>query len=181
MEGFAEAVRVVAVVGVEGVGEGVAFGLEHQALAVVLVERLIDGGGAGVGWDEKKAQGRFFGFLHRFLVLGAVVFVETVLVFEALGFIEVAELVVDVVDEVLAEGDAPLAGRGAGGDEGEEVGIDNALVVDAADFGEAGGEGGEGSKEEDVGVALVVGDFNDAAGTGAGVRAWSLPESRPWG
>ncbi len=67
------------------------------------------------------------------------------------------------VDEVLAEGETAFAGGGAGGDEGEEVGIDNALVVDAADFGEAGGEGGEGSKEEDVGVALVVGDFNDAA------------------
>ena len=29
VEGFAEAVGVVAVVGAEGVGEGVAFGFEH--------------------------------------------------------------------------------------------------------------------------------------------------------
>lgn len=64
VEGFAEAVGVVAVVGVEGVGESVAFCLEHQAFAVVLVERLIDGGGAGVGRDEEKAQRRFFGLLH---------------------------------------------------------------------------------------------------------------------
>lgn len=46
VEGLAEAIGVVAVVGVEGVGKGVAFGLEHQALAVVLIEGLVDGGGA---------------------------------------------------------------------------------------------------------------------------------------
>lgn len=45
VEGFAEAVGVVAVVGVEGIGEGVALGLEHQADAVVLVQGLIDGRG----------------------------------------------------------------------------------------------------------------------------------------
>ena len=45
---LAEVVRVVAVVGTEGVGKGVAFGLEHDAAAVILVEHLDEGGGTGV-------------------------------------------------------------------------------------------------------------------------------------
>ena len=45
VEGFAEAIGVVAVVGAEGVGEGVALGLEHQPLAVVVAQNLIDCGG----------------------------------------------------------------------------------------------------------------------------------------
>ena len=45
VEGLAEAVGVVAVVGAECVGEGDALGLEHQADAVVLVQGLIDGCG----------------------------------------------------------------------------------------------------------------------------------------
>ena len=42
VEGFAEAIGVVAIVGVEGIGKGVALGLEHQSDAVVLVQGLID-------------------------------------------------------------------------------------------------------------------------------------------
>lgn len=56
MEGFAEAVRVVAVVGVKGVGEGVALGLEHKTDAIVLVQSLIHGCGGGVCRDEQEAE-----------------------------------------------------------------------------------------------------------------------------
>lgn len=110
VEGFAEAVGVVAIVGVEGVGQGVAFGFEHQAFAVIFIECLIDGGGAGVGRNEEETERRLFGFLHRFFVLGAVVFVEFVLVVHLLGFVQVAEFVVNWVDEVLAEGETAFTG-----------------------------------------------------------------------
>lgn len=45
VESLAEAVGVVAVVGAECVGEGVAFRLEHQACAAVVIEDLIYCGG----------------------------------------------------------------------------------------------------------------------------------------
>lgn len=42
VEGLAEAVGVVAVVGAECVGEGVSFRLEHKACTAVVIENLID-------------------------------------------------------------------------------------------------------------------------------------------
>ena len=45
VEGLAETVGVVAVVGAEGVCEGVAFCLEHKSLAAIVIEDLIDCGG----------------------------------------------------------------------------------------------------------------------------------------
>lgn len=45
VESLAEAIGVVAVVGAECVGEGVAFRLEHQACAAVVIEDLIYCGG----------------------------------------------------------------------------------------------------------------------------------------
>ena len=104
MEGFAEAVGVVAVVGVEGVGEGVALGLEHQADTVVFVQGLIDGGGGGVGRDKQETERRLFRLFEGFLVLGGVIFIELGLVLFAFGFVELAQFVVDGVDEVSAKG-----------------------------------------------------------------------------
>ena len=45
VEGLAETVGVVAVVGAECVCEGVAFCLEHKSLAAIVIEDLIDCGG----------------------------------------------------------------------------------------------------------------------------------------
>lgn len=45
VEGLAETVGVVAVVGAEGVCESVAFRLEHKSLAAIVIEDLIDCGG----------------------------------------------------------------------------------------------------------------------------------------
>ena len=62
MEGFAEAVGVVAEVGVEGVGQGVAFGLEEEADTVVLGKGLIDDRGGAVGRDEQREERRLLGW-----------------------------------------------------------------------------------------------------------------------
>ena len=59
MESLAEAIGEVAIVGLEGVGEGVALGFEDDADALVVVEHLIDSGGGAVGRDEKGADWRF--------------------------------------------------------------------------------------------------------------------------
>ena len=67
VEGFAEAVGVIAIVGVEGVGERVALGLEHQAVAVALVQGLIDGSGGGVCWDSRRRRGGSSSFSRDFL------------------------------------------------------------------------------------------------------------------
>lgn len=143
MEGFAEAVGIVAIVGVEGVGEGVALGLEHQAYAVVLVQGLIDGCGGGVGWDKQEAERWLFRLFEGFLVLGGVIFIELGLVLLAFGFVELTQFVVDGVDEVSAKGETTFAGGCSGGDECEEVRVDYTFVVDAGDLGETGGEGGQ--------------------------------------
>ena len=50
---FPESVRVVAQVGIEGVGQGVAFCLEQKADTVVLGKRLIDHGGGAIGRKEQ--------------------------------------------------------------------------------------------------------------------------------
>ena len=83
VECLAEAVGVVAVVGAEGVGDGVSFGLEHKACAAVVIENLIDCGGGGVGRNEEHTHRRFFGLFHiDFLLAGGIVFSKLVFVFE---------------------------------------------------------------------------------------------------
>lgn len=83
VECLAEAVGVVAVVGAEGVGDGVSFGLEHKACAAVVIENLIDCGGGGVGRNEEHTHRRFFGLFHiDFLLAGSIVFSKLVFVFE---------------------------------------------------------------------------------------------------
>ena len=56
MEGFTEAIGVIAQVGVEGVGQGVAFCLEQKAGTVVLGKGLIDHGSRAVGRDEQSEE-----------------------------------------------------------------------------------------------------------------------------
>ena len=65
VEGLAEAVGVVAKVGVESVGQGVAFGLKEQADAFVFRQSLIDDGGGAVGWDEQGEERRFLGWTSK--------------------------------------------------------------------------------------------------------------------
>ena len=61
MEGFSEAVGVVAKVGAESVGQCVAFCLKQEAYAVVLGEGLINDRGGAVGRNEQSEERRFFG------------------------------------------------------------------------------------------------------------------------
>lgn len=94
VEGFAEAVGVVAHVGLEGVGQRVALSLEEQAHAVVLGEGLIDDSGGAVGRDEQREERRFLG-LHLDGVLAVdgvgcqffVVLLHVALVFVAKGLV----------------------------------------------------------------------------------------------
>ncbi len=143
VEGLAEAVGVVAVVGAEGVGEGVALGLEHKSGSAVVAEHLIDGCGGGVGRDEEHTHRRFFGFFHiHFLFAGGVVFGELLLVFHYFGLVDFAEAVVDGFDDVAAEGEAAFAGGCLGGDEEEQVRIDGAVGIDSGDVRQTGGDDG---------------------------------------
>lgn len=175
VEGLAEAVGVVAVVGGEGVGEGVAFGLEHDALSVVVAKDLIDGGGAGVGGDEEHPERRFLGLVHVHFLLVGLVLLHLLLVFHFLGLVDFAKAVVDGVDEEAAEDEPAFAGGGTGGDEEEEVGPDGAFVVDAGDVGKDGGNDCEGAQKQDVGILLGVGlvhnlpeEFGQEVADGAG-------------
>ena len=164
VEGLAEAVGVVAVVGAEGVGEGVALGLEHQSAASVVVQHLVDCCGGGVGRNEEHTEGRFLGLLHRgFLFAGGVVFGELLLVFHNFGLVDFAEAVVDWFDKVAAEGEAAFAGGGSGGDEEEEVREDGTAVVDAFYVGHTGGEDCERTEDEDVFVIDGVAHGSDSA------------------
>ena len=104
VEGLAEAVGEVAVVGGKDVGQCVAFGLEHQCVSAVIGEDLIDGGGGAVGRDDEHPEGWF---LRRFcsIVFLLVVLVAGLLdaVFVHLGLVGVAQLVVYGLDETPAE------------------------------------------------------------------------------
>ena len=177
VEGLAESVGVVAVVGGKGVGEGVSFGLEHNALAVVVSKNLIDGSGAGVGGDKEHPERRFLGLVHVHFLLVDLVLLHLLLVFHFFGFVDFAETVVDGVDEESAEDEPAFAGGGTGGDEEEEVGPDGAFVVDAGDVGKDGGNDGEGAQKQDVSIFFGVGliynlseefgqEFADGAGEG---------------
>lgn len=118
VESLAEAVGVVAVVGAECVGEGVAFRLEHKAGAAVVAKDLIDRSCGGVGRDEEHTHRRFFGLLHiDFLLAGGIVFSKLVLVFDDFGLVDFAEAVVDGFDDISAECETAFAGGGLGGDE----------------------------------------------------------------
>ena len=168
VEGLAEAVAVVAEVGAEDVGQGVALGLEHQAVAAVVVEDLIDGSGGAVGRDEEEAQRRLLGRLQvgvLFLCLLVAGLLDAV-VFH-LGAVEVAHLLVDGLDETAAKREAAFAGRSRCRDEQEEVGIDLAAGVDAIDTRQTGREADDGAEDEQVGVFVgggVAGHFVEDAG-----------------
>lgn len=139
VEGLAEAITVVAEVGTEDVGQGIALGFEHQSVAAIVVEDLIDRSGAGVGRDDEHPERGLFGRLQFGMVLLCVLvadFLDAVLVH--LVAVEGAELVVDGLREAAAEREAPFAGRGRGRDEEEEVGEDLAATVDAEDLRDAG-------------------------------------------
>lgn len=138
VKGFAEAVGEVAEVLAEGGGEGIAFGLEHQALLVVLIEGLVDGGGAAVGREEEEADGRRCGLRDAvgFLLTLVGFFLQPELFF-LLGA-EVPEFVVNGLYEASAEAESAFATAGTSGDEEIEVGINDHLGVDAGDVGEAG-------------------------------------------
>ena len=69
LEALAEALGEVAEVLAETGGKDVAFGLEEEALAVVLVEGLINGGSTTVGRDKEKADGWWRGFRDTFALL----------------------------------------------------------------------------------------------------------------
>lgn len=167
VEGLAETVAVVAEVGAEYVCQGVALGLEHQAVAAVVVEDLVNRGGGTVGRDEEQAQRRFLGRLQvgvLFLCLLVAGLLDAV-VFH-LGAVEVAHLLVDGLHETAAEREPALAGGCRCRDEQKEVGIDLAAGVDAIDARKAGREADDGAEDEQVGVFVgggVAGHFVEDA------------------
>ena len=162
VEGFAETVGEVTEVLTEGGGEGVAFGLEHQTLLVVLIEGLVDGGGAAVGREEEQADGRWRGLRDAVGLLLALVgfFFQPVLSL-FLGA-EVTEFVVDGLYKASAEAESAFSASGTGGDEKVEVGIDDHLGVDAGDVGKTGREDGKGAEDEHVCIGVRVVDLGDA-------------------
>lgn len=153
VERLSEAVGVIAIVGAECVGEGVALGLEHQAGAAVVAKDLIDCGCGGVGRDEEHTHRRFFGLLHiDFLLAGGIVFRKFVFIFDDFGLVDFTEAVVDGFDDISAECETAFAGGCLDGDEEEYVRIDCAVGIDSEDVREAGGDDGHRAEDEDVRV-----------------------------
>ncbi len=60
MEGFTETIGVVAEVGLEGIGQRVAFCLKQKADTAVLSQYLIDDCGCAVGRKEQREKRRLF-------------------------------------------------------------------------------------------------------------------------
>ena len=154
-------------VGGEGVGKGVAFGLEHQAFLVILAEGLVEGCGAGVGGNEEDAKGRGLGFVQVLLVFGGIVGGELLFVVGILGLVLLPEGFVDGLCNGATEGESAFAGGGVACNEEEEVGVEDEFVVFPADAGKTGRYDGQGAKEEKVGVFggfLASDDFLEEIG-----------------
>ena len=167
LERLAEALGVVAVVGGEGVGKGVAFGFKHQAFLVVLAEGLVEGRGTGVCGDEEDAEGRSLGLVQVLLVLGGIVGSELLFIFSILGLVLLPEGFVDGLRNGAAEGESALACRCVTGYEEEEVGVEDEFVIFSADAGKAGRYDSQGAKEEQVGIFgrfLAGDDFLEEVG-----------------
>lgn len=121
VEGLSEAVGVVAEVGIEGVGEGVAFGFKEKADTVVLGKRLIDDRGCAVCRDEQSEERRLFGrHFEGVLAVDGIGHLCGFILFH-LFTVFVAQGLVDGCGEVAAKGEATFASRGAGGDEQKQV------------------------------------------------------------
>ena len=111
VESFPEAVAVVAEVRLEGHGQRVPLGLEHQSAAIVLGQDLVHHRRAGVGRDDECPS---LGLLRR--LKGRVPFLLPLIVglgFSVLGHVLVIEelhLFLDGLDQAPAEREPSLAG-----------------------------------------------------------------------
>lgn len=164
LECFAEDACVVAVVGFEDVGHGVAFGLEDEAEAAVVADGLAEGGGGAVGRDEKRAEGG----LHGAWGVGALGLVERLPSGEVVVvLLEIAEIglpddVFDGKDEVAASDDVAFARGCRCGDEEVASWVDFAAVVEAEVVGRGSREGVDGGENHEVaGVGVFLGGAGD--------------------
>lgn len=158
LEALTEALGEVAEVLAETGGEDIAFGLEEEALAVVLIEGLVDGGGAAIGRDKEEADGRRRGLRDTFAFLLALV---SLLFFSVIHLQFVAfgpQFFVNRVNYGPAEGEPAFAATGTGGDKEVKVSEEFPAGVDGIDVRQAGRYGGEGAQDEHVGIGLRVTD-----------------------
>ena len=159
---FAEAVGVVAQVGVESVGQCVALGLEKKAYAVVFGEGLIDDRGGAVGRNNQREKRRFF-WLHSQRRL----FVDRVsgqlfVVLLHVALVLVAEVLMQRLSEMTAQGEPSFASRCGSGDVEEQIGMDRATVVDPVDIRSASGNDRERAEDEDVSILIRMRVSDDA-------------------
>jgi len=151
VESFPEAVAVVPEVGLEGDGQCVALGLEHQSTAIILGQNLVYHRRAGVGRDDECPA---FGLLRRFK--GWVTFLLPFIVglgFSVLGHVLVVEelhLLLDGLDQAPAEREPSLAGGCRRRHKKEEVWEYWTVAVYAGQVGKASGEGHYGAQDEKI-------------------------------
>ena len=100
MECLAETIGEIAIVGLKGVGKGVAFGLENETYAVVVVQHLIDSSGAAVARNQKRFDGR----LDRLLVVFLVEHILILLTLELFHFqrVKLLEVIMNGLDKMPA-------------------------------------------------------------------------------
>ena len=151
VESFPEAVAVVPEVGLEGDGQRVTLGLEHQSTAIILGQDLVYHRRAGVGRDDECPS---LGFLRR--LKGRVTFLLPFIVglgFSVLGHVLVVEelhLLLDGLDQAPAEREPSLAGGCRRRHKKEEVWEYWTVAVYAGQVGKASGEGHYGAQDEKI-------------------------------
>ena len=135
LEALAEALGEVAEVLAEAGGKDVAFGLEEEALAVVLVKGLIHGGGTAIGRNKEESDGRRRGFRDAFALLLALV----PLLFFSVIHLQLITLgpqfFVDGVYDSATEGESAFSAASTGGNEEVEVGEEFPAGIDGVDIG----------------------------------------------
>ena len=149
---LAEAVGILAVVGGEDVGEGVAFAFEHHPAAAVVVQDLIDHRGGTVGRDVVHQHRRFLGDFKSSLVLGGLVFLHLLFVLLFLLVASLMQVIVDCLREVATERKTPLACGSTGGDEQEEVGVHSPSVIYTGDVRKARGKDAKSTEDKHIAV-----------------------------
>ena len=158
VKGFPEAVTIVPEIRLEGDGQRVALGLEHQSTAIILGQDLVHHRRAGVGRDDECPA---FGLLRRFK--GWVTFLLPFIVglgFSVLGHVLVIEelhLLLDGLDQAPAEREPSLAGGCRCRHKKEEVRINRTVTVHAGEMRKAGGECHHGAQDEKICIFVGVG------------------------
>ena len=177
VESLPEAVRVVAQVRVEGIGQRVAFGLKQQPHPVVLRQGLIHHRRRAVGRDEQRQERRLLRLLHVAVLPVHHILHLLLLVFLHRLAVLLPQLPMQWSGQVSAQRQPPFARRRAGRHIQEQIGEHLPTVIHPVHVRDAGRKHRQRAEDEQVGIYLRHGIRHDALQDAGQLRPDRLRES----